>query len=87
MLSLVQPCPDECQLPYGHDKLRPMAMRLVATAVSSTTKGLTIPREKLVAFVRAINLETLVLEADEIDFEAFADIANKVKSSPVYTIL
>lgn len=64
-----------------------MAMRLVATAVSSTTKGLTIPREKLVAFVRAINLETLVLEADEIDFEAFADIANKVKSSPVYTIL
>lgn len=87
MLYLVQPRPDECQLPYGHDKLRPMAMRLVTTAVLSTTKGLTIPREKLIAFVKAINLETPVLEADEIDFDAFADIANEVKSSAVYTML
>lgn len=80
MLSLVQPRPDMEHGPRGHDDLRPMAMRLAATAVSSTMEGLTIPKDKLVAFMKTINLENPALEADEVNFDVFRDITDEVRS-------
>ena len=67
-LYIIQPRPDECSLPYGHEKLRPIIERWNLSPVAVTE--VSIPKEKLVAFMKTIGFDAPVMEGD-VSFEAF----------------
>jgi len=79
VLSLVQPRPDMIYGPWGHEQLRPMAARLApqSPTATSATKELGIPKEKLVAFMKAVDFEGPTVEGDVISLEMFKNIANE----------
>lgn len=73
VLALVQPRPNPTRAPLGREELRPMAVRLAGKSDTTQIGDLRIPKEKLVAFMKAVGLEEQVVE-DNISFEKFGEI-------------
>jgi hypothetical protein len=75
----VQPRPDMIYGPWGHEQLRPMAARLApqSPTATSATQELGIPKEKLVAFMKAVDFEGPTVEGDFISLEMFKNIVKE----------